>query len=66
MRAIIGPGVKLVVCFSGGTVAIKSHFWDYDYAKIAEEIYNDESKRAGRSFDDILAAVRAIASTLAL
>ncbi|CAK5281969.1 unnamed protein product [Mycena citricolor] len=56
-RALLGPESKLVLWCSGGVNALPDHLSDYNFAEIAREIYADESRRAGRSMEDILGDV---------
>ncbi|KAL8280735.1 hypothetical protein RQP46_006739 [Phenoliferia psychrophenolica] len=58
LRQSAGPGVKVVAWFSAGAVSMLSHFADHDHEKIANDVYQDESRRRGRSFDEILEDIR--------
>ncbi|KAJ7174036.1 hypothetical protein C8R43DRAFT_634845 [Mycena crocata] len=56
-KIIFGPACKTLLWFSGGLVAMTSVFNEYDFTAIAQEIYSDESRREGRSLDEILQQV---------
>ncbi|CAK5284549.1 unnamed protein product, partial [Mycena citricolor] len=51
------PGIKSLVWFCTGVTSALCHFTEYDFAKIADDIFADEEKRKGRSRDEILHAV---------
>ncbi|KAJ7915910.1 hypothetical protein B0H13DRAFT_1999169 [Mycena leptocephala] len=53
-KKILGPDCKTLVWWSTAVVSLPAHFSDYDFTAIAEEIYADESKRKGRSLEDIV------------
>ncbi|KAJ7859105.1 hypothetical protein B0H13DRAFT_1129628 [Mycena leptocephala] len=53
-KKILGPDCKTLVWWSTAVVSLPAHFSDYDFTAIAEEIYADESKREGRSLEDIV------------
>ncbi|CAK5266985.1 unnamed protein product [Mycena citricolor] len=53
-KALLGPGGKIVMWGSCGVNAIPDHFSDYNFTDITREIYADESRRGGRSMEDIL------------
>ncbi|KAJ7915931.1 hypothetical protein B0H13DRAFT_2452325 [Mycena leptocephala] len=53
-KAIFGPDCKTLVWWSSAIISVPAHFSNYDFTAIAEEIYADESKREGRSLDDIV------------
>jgi hypothetical protein len=42
------------VWWSGAIISLRAHFSDHDFTAIAEKIYADESKREGRSLEDIV------------
>ncbi|KAJ7734357.1 hypothetical protein DFH07DRAFT_754405, partial [Mycena maculata] len=56
-KRIVGPDCKILIWWSSALVAMPSRFNDYDFAAIAHEVYSDETRRQGRSMDDILTAV---------
>jgi hypothetical protein len=43
--------------WSSAIISLPAHFSNYDFTAIAEEIYADESKREGRSLEDIVQKV---------
>jgi hypothetical protein len=53
-KAIFGPDCKTLVWWSSAIISLPAHFSDHDFTAIAEEIYADESKREGRSLEDIV------------
>jgi hypothetical protein len=53
----MGPGCKILLWYSSSATAMPAHLTEYDFTAIAEEIYSDEARRAGRSMDDILTQV---------
>ncbi|KAJ7915915.1 hypothetical protein B0H13DRAFT_2270159 [Mycena leptocephala] len=53
-KAIFGPDCKTLVWWSSAIISLPAHFTDHDFTAIAEEIYADESKREGRSLEDIV------------
>ncbi|KAJ7743914.1 hypothetical protein DFH07DRAFT_890604 [Mycena maculata] len=57
IKKMVGSDCKILVWYSSGLVSMPGTFNDYDFAAIAQEIYVDEARRAGRSLDDILKAV---------
>ncbi|CAK5282656.1 unnamed protein product [Mycena citricolor] len=52
-RAMIGPEGKILVWFSSSVTSGVDHFSEYNFTKIAQEICADESRRAGRTDDEI-------------
>ncbi|KAJ7751888.1 hypothetical protein DFH07DRAFT_921892 [Mycena maculata] len=56
-KQLVGPDCKILVWFSSALVSMPGHLNHYDYAAIGQEIYADESKRQGRSMDEILTGV---------
>ncbi|CAK5272301.1 unnamed protein product [Mycena citricolor] len=56
-KLLIGPDGKVLLWCSTGVSACMDDLSKHDYAKIAHEIYTDESRRAGRTMDDILGDV---------
>ncbi|KAK4696421.1 hypothetical protein P7C70_g8385, partial [Phenoliferia sp. Uapishka_3] len=60
MRTVLGPAnVKLLFWFSAGSACFLEHFATYDFAEITQSIFEDEARRRGRSYDEILSAVAA-------
>ncbi|KAJ7915914.1 hypothetical protein B0H13DRAFT_2452303 [Mycena leptocephala] len=53
-KAIFDPDCKTLVWWTSAVISLPAHFSNYDFTAIAEEIYADESKREGRSLDDIV------------
>ncbi|KAJ6587991.1 hypothetical protein B0H19DRAFT_196855 [Mycena capillaripes] len=53
-KQIFGPDCKILMWWSSAVVSMPAHFDDYDFAAIANEIYEDESRRQGRSVEDII------------
>ncbi|KAJ7819978.1 hypothetical protein B0H13DRAFT_2452442 [Mycena leptocephala] len=53
-KAIFGPDCKTLMWWSSAIISLPAHFSNYDFTAIAEEIYADESKREGRSLEDIV------------
>ncbi|KAL8283295.1 hypothetical protein RQP46_005705 [Phenoliferia psychrophenolica] len=58
LRQTAGPGVKVVLWFSAGAVSLLAHFGEHDYEQIATQYFQDEGRRRGRSFDEILGDIR--------
>jgi hypothetical protein len=56
-KAIFGPDCKTLMWWSSAIISLPAHFSNYDFTAIAEEIYADESKREGRSLEDIVQKV---------
>ncbi|CAK5268159.1 unnamed protein product [Mycena citricolor] len=56
-KALLGPEGKILLWWSTGVAACVDHCSEYDYAKIASEIYADENKRAGRTIEEIIGDV---------
>ncbi|KAJ7724603.1 hypothetical protein DFH07DRAFT_262953 [Mycena maculata] len=53
----MGPDCKILLWWSSALVSMPGHLNDYDFTAIAQEIHSDESRRQGRSMDDILTEV---------
>ncbi|CAK5277002.1 unnamed protein product [Mycena citricolor] len=53
-KALLGPEGKVLLWCSTGLAACMDYFAPFDYAKIAHEIYIDESRRGGRTMEDII------------
>ncbi|KAJ7262401.1 hypothetical protein C8J57DRAFT_1334886 [Mycena rebaudengoi] len=53
-KKIMGPDCKTLLWWSSLLVSMPAHLNDHDFVAIAEEIYADETRRAGRSLDTIL------------
>ncbi|KAJ7612399.1 hypothetical protein DFH06DRAFT_1015413, partial [Mycena polygramma] len=56
-KQILGPDCKILVWWSSAVVSLPSHFTDHDFPAICDEIHADESRRQGRSKEDILQQV---------
>ncbi|KAJ7615306.1 hypothetical protein FB45DRAFT_841793 [Roridomyces roridus] len=56
-KETLGPTVKILVWWSTALVSMHGLLNRYDNAVIAQEIHDDEQRRAGRSLEDILDAV---------
>ncbi|CAK5272306.1 unnamed protein product [Mycena citricolor] len=56
-RALLGPAGKILLWCSTGVAACMDHFSLFDFNKTAREIYADETKRAGRTMNEILGDV---------
>ncbi|CAK5266642.1 unnamed protein product [Mycena citricolor] len=56
-KAILGPATKVVLWCSAGVTICPDHFGEYNFGKIAREIFADEERRAGRSLEEILGDV---------
>lgn len=57
-KQIIGPDCKTLLWFCYAAVSMIAHFNEYDYAATTQEIYADETRRGGRTVDEILQQVR--------
>ncbi|KAJ6596327.1 hypothetical protein DFH09DRAFT_129897 [Mycena vulgaris] len=53
-KQIVGPECKVLSWFSCALVSMPAHISDYDFAAIAHEIHSDDTRRQGRSMDEIL------------
>ncbi|KAJ7436856.1 hypothetical protein FB451DRAFT_1453522 [Mycena latifolia] len=53
-KEMMGPECKMLLWFSCALASMPAFLTDYDFAKIAQEIYSDETRRQGRSMDDIV------------
>ncbi|KAJ7049080.1 hypothetical protein C8F01DRAFT_1266119 [Mycena amicta] len=51
--AAMGPGCKILLSYSSGASTLFANFNEYDFIEISEEIYADESRRAGRTKEEI-------------
>ncbi|KAJ7053057.1 hypothetical protein C8F01DRAFT_1331286 [Mycena amicta] len=51
--AAMGPGCKILLCYPAGASTLIAYFNEYDFVEISEEIYADESRRAGRTKEEI-------------
>ncbi|KAJ7174033.1 hypothetical protein C8R43DRAFT_634784 [Mycena crocata] len=53
----MGSACKTLLWFCTALVSMPAHFNEYDFTAIAQEIYDDEARRNGRSLDAILQEV---------
>ncbi|KAJ7049078.1 hypothetical protein C8F01DRAFT_1266117 [Mycena amicta] len=51
--AAMGPGCKILLLYPAGASTLIAYFNEYDFVEISEEIYADESRRAGRTKEEI-------------
>ncbi|KAJ7174026.1 hypothetical protein C8R43DRAFT_1102548 [Mycena crocata] len=58
-KQIVGPACKTLLFYCSGLVSMPAHFNEYDFVAIAQEIYDDEARREGRSLVEILQQVAA-------
>ncbi|KAF7298566.1 hypothetical protein MIND_00803300 [Mycena indigotica] len=56
-KAIMGPTCKILMWFATAGLTLKAHINDYDWSEICETIYADESRRAGRTREEIGIAI---------
>ncbi|KAJ7839247.1 hypothetical protein B0H14DRAFT_2787613 [Mycena olivaceomarginata] len=56
-KKIVGPACKTLLWWSSLVVSMPANLSNYDFVAIAHEIYADESRRSGRSLDDVLQQV---------
>ncbi|KAJ7450898.1 hypothetical protein FB451DRAFT_1410211 [Mycena latifolia] len=56
-KKIMGPDCKMLLWLSCSLASMPAYLTDYDFAAIAQEIYNDDAGRQGRSMEDILEQV---------
>lgn len=56
-KKIVGPECKILTWFSAAMLSMVAIHAEYDFAAIAEEIYSDDTRRQGRSMDEILEQV---------
>ncbi|KAJ7820368.1 hypothetical protein B0H13DRAFT_1660912 [Mycena leptocephala] len=56
-KRIMGPACKTLLWWSTAVSSMLAHLSDYDFVKIAEEIYADPARRDGRSLEDIVQQV---------
>ncbi|KAJ7436043.1 hypothetical protein FB451DRAFT_1308094 [Mycena latifolia] len=56
-KQIAGPACKTLLWWSASLASMPAHLTDYDFAAIAQGIYEDEGRRKGRSLEAILDAV---------
>ncbi|KAJ7913727.1 hypothetical protein B0H13DRAFT_1612277, partial [Mycena leptocephala] len=56
-KQIVGPACKTLLWWSSAVSSMLAHLSDYDFVKIAEEIYNDLARRDNRSLEDIVQQV---------
>ncbi|CAK5267059.1 unnamed protein product [Mycena citricolor] len=56
-RAFLGPEGKILVWFSSAATACVDTCSEYDFPKVAQEIYADQSRRAGRTMQEIFGDV---------
>ncbi|CAK5272295.1 unnamed protein product [Mycena citricolor] len=61
-KALLGPEGKILFWNSAGVTACVDTFSKYDYGKTAREIYAEESKRAGRTIEEIIGDVACAAN----
>jgi hypothetical protein len=61
-KRIMGPACKTLLWWSSAVSSMLAHLSDYDFVKIAEEIYADPARRDGRSLEDIVQQVRLFGS----
>ncbi|KAJ7053078.1 hypothetical protein C8F01DRAFT_1261253 [Mycena amicta] len=52
-KAAMGPECKTLIWYTAAGSALFAHVNEYDFVEICEEIYADESKRAGRTKEEI-------------
>lgn len=55
-KQIVGSA-KILVWFPTALVSMPGHLNEYDFAAIAQEVYDDETRRQNRSMGEILDAV---------
>ncbi|KAJ7436845.1 hypothetical protein FB451DRAFT_1061457 [Mycena latifolia] len=53
-KETMGPECKMLLWFSCALASMPAFLTDYDFAQIADEIFSDETRRKGRSMDDIV------------
>jgi hypothetical protein len=53
-KKIIGPDCKMLLWLSCSLASMPAYLTDYDFAAIAQEIYDDDARRQGRSQEEIL------------
>ncbi|KAJ7092889.1 hypothetical protein B0H15DRAFT_905496 [Mycena belliarum] len=53
-KEIMGPACKTLLWFSSPAAAMPCHLSDYDFAKLGDEIFADDTRRQGRSMEEIL------------
>ncbi|KAJ7174027.1 hypothetical protein C8R43DRAFT_914623 [Mycena crocata] len=58
-KQILGPACKILMWFPSGLVSMPAYLYEYDFAAIAQEIYDDEARRQNRSLPEILDGVGA-------
>ncbi|KAJ6569791.1 hypothetical protein DFH09DRAFT_1033577 [Mycena vulgaris] len=56
-KQLMGPECKTLVWWCCALVSMPAHLTDYDFAAIAQEIYADDTRRQGRSMEEILEKV---------
>ncbi|KAJ7136275.1 hypothetical protein C8R46DRAFT_615007 [Mycena filopes] len=56
-KQIMGPECKILTWWSSALASMPAHFTEYDFAGIAAEVFGDEAKRQGRTYDEILQQV---------
>ncbi|KAJ7302266.1 hypothetical protein DFH08DRAFT_723274, partial [Mycena albidolilacea] len=56
-KRVLGSDCKTLLFWSTGAVSLPAYLSEPDFAAIADEIYANESRRAGRSLKDILQQV---------
>ncbi|CAK5272303.1 unnamed protein product [Mycena citricolor] len=56
-KALLGAEGKMLLWWSTGVAACVDNASEYNYAKTAREIYDDEIRRAGRTMDEIVGDV---------
>ncbi|KAJ7626157.1 hypothetical protein FB45DRAFT_750527 [Roridomyces roridus] len=56
-KQILGSDCKTLLWWSTALVSLPGHLTDLDFAVIAQEIFSDETRRQGRSIEQILDAV---------
>ncbi|KAJ7759873.1 hypothetical protein B0H14DRAFT_2634294 [Mycena olivaceomarginata] len=58
-KQIMGPDCKTLLWFCCAAVSMIAHFNEYDHGATTQEIYADETRRGGRTMDEILQQVGA-------
>lgn len=57
-KQIMGPDCKTLLWFCCAAVSMIAHFNEYDHDATTQKIYADETRRGGRTMDEILQQVR--------
>ncbi|KAK7007570.1 hypothetical protein R3P38DRAFT_3027970 [Favolaschia claudopus] len=57
-KEIVGSQCKTLMWWSALVVSLPIHISDYDFTAIAQEIYDDESRRDGRTLEEIVHKVQ--------